>query len=395
MSDDAPRFDPSRGAHPHPQYGEKADEAVTVSMSTEPGDWLVNTADAVIVPMSASEVLEGVRAGRLAASSLVWRQGMPEWAPLGSIPQLAPAARLLPAQPPGGAPASSQPLARRATTAPSPSRRPTLPLGLAIPSSRPAHAKPTLPPAARSSDESEVLAVYTRPAATISFELPAEAPPAREAPERAPRAAAPPPGPLETLAPTTSDSAPRTPPRPRRSEPAVAANAEHRDVERRGKRPVLLWSVSSAAAASLLTFWLARTTDEQPPVVPVKAATVAIPTSPLAPPLAPTASVEAASAPSAVPSAATPVEPARVPAPRKTARAKAARPKPSAPPAEALPPASAAVASEKDPNPFDVTLEEDPPAGALPRASAAPPLSQAPTPAEAAAEPEPTSDSSL
>ncbi len=366
-------------------------------MSTEPGDWLVNTADAVIVPMTAGEVLEGIRAGRLSASSLVWRQGMPEWAPLGSIPQLAHAARLMPTEPPRGAPASSPPLpARRAATAPSPSRRPTLPLGLAIPTSRPAHAKPTLPPAARSSDESEVLAVYTRPAATISFDLPAEAPPAREAPQRAPRAAAPPPGPLETLAPTTSDSAPRTPPRPRRSDHDVAATADHRDEARRGKRPVLLWSVSSAAAASLLTFWLARTTNEQPPVVPVKAAIVAVPTSsPPVPPLAPMGSVEAASAPSAVPSATTPVEPAAMPAPRKTARAKPARPKPSAPPAEALPRASDAVATEKDPNPFDVTLEEDPPAEALPRASEAPPLSQASAPAEAAAEPEPTSDSSL
>jgi hypothetical protein len=43
-----------------PDYGPKSgetDDAVTVSLSTTPGEWLVNTVDAVVVPMSMADVL--------------------------------------------------------------------------------------------------------------------------------------------------------------------------------------------------------------------------------------------------------------------------------------------------------------------------------------------------
>src|SRR5882762_5844858 len=78
-------------------YADKSgdtDEAVTVSISTTPGEWLVNTNDAVVVPMSMMELVEGLRHGKLNERSLVWRAGMQEWAPVDKVPQLKLAARL-------------------------------------------------------------------------------------------------------------------------------------------------------------------------------------------------------------------------------------------------------------------------------------------------------------
>src|SRR6478609_9124357 len=79
-----------------PEYTNKgeADDAVTVSLSTTPGEWLVNTNDAVVVPMSMAEVVEALQKRKLTERSLVWRAGMQEWAPVDKVPQLKLAARL-------------------------------------------------------------------------------------------------------------------------------------------------------------------------------------------------------------------------------------------------------------------------------------------------------------
>ena len=96
-----------------------------------------------------------------------------------------------------------------------------------------------------------MLAVYARPAATISFDLsPSE--PARVPPPPPP--AIPPP---QTLAPTTSDTK-RQPPRsvtppPFSADLSVVAASQFRAVQKSSKRLVWVSSVVSAAAASLLT----------------------------------------------------------------------------------------------------------------------------------------------
>src|SRR6185503_834760 len=103
MSDDPRVVDSGWDALSEYKPGD-ADEAVTVSISTTPGEWLVNTVDAVVVPMSMAEVVEALRMRKLTERSLVWRAGMQEWAPVERVPQLKLAARL-PSVMPSTAPA--------------------------------------------------------------------------------------------------------------------------------------------------------------------------------------------------------------------------------------------------------------------------------------------------
>src|SRR5882757_6930208 len=95
MADDSRLLD--KGWDGLPDYAEQSgdtDDAVTVSISTTPGEWLVNTVDAVVVPMSMAEVVEALQTRRLTERSLVWRAGMQEWAPVDKVPQLKLAARM-------------------------------------------------------------------------------------------------------------------------------------------------------------------------------------------------------------------------------------------------------------------------------------------------------------
>lgn len=395
MSDDPHVID--KGWDALPQYSDKdGDDAVTVSISTAPGEWLVNTKDSVVVPMSMAEVVEALRAGKLTERSLVWRHGMQEWAHVETVPQLRLAARLparatptatpLAAPPPRPAKALAPARASSPAAAPTPphgpaphqlSRRSTLPMGLPAPSApRPTPSTPLLPtlsPAQR--DEPEVLAVYARPAATISFDL------SPEQPLRAPTPPAPPLQPSrsaalstpETLAPLASDSAPR----PRYSELSVVAAADFRAIQQSGKRRVVLWSLGSAAAASLLTFLVARTEPAPMAAVVVAAAqesapaavVVSTPQPSAAPvasaepaPAAESASVDAAAAPAVAASALSKE------APRKLSKPQARRRKPAAvTPAPTPEPATVATSSSSDsaePNPYDVKLEEMPEAPA-------------------------------
>src|SRR6478735_7833323 len=60
------------------------------------GEWLVNVADDVVVPMTTLEVVDGLRKGRLSEEFLVWRIGMHDWTAIVDVPQLRLAAGSLP-----------------------------------------------------------------------------------------------------------------------------------------------------------------------------------------------------------------------------------------------------------------------------------------------------------
>jgi len=63
---------------------------------TNHGEWLVNVADDVVVPMTTLEVVDALRKGRLSEQSLVWRIGMHDWTAVLDVPQLRLAAGSLP-----------------------------------------------------------------------------------------------------------------------------------------------------------------------------------------------------------------------------------------------------------------------------------------------------------
>ncbi len=398
MDDDSHVID--KGWDALPEYGNlsgDADDAVTVSISTTPGEWLVNTIDAVVVPMSMAELVVGLRSHKLTERSLVWRAGMQEWAPVDRVPQLKLAARMpltaTPSStPPRPTPAAthSKPPAKpvRATPAPRntppqfatspstppqslPNRKSTLPFGLQTPiapQSRPAHLRPSsspraaLPPPA-SKEEPEVLAVYDRPAATISFDLSPVQPLRATA-----RAPTPPP---QTLAPTTTDSAQRRAPVPRNPDLSVVAASEFRQVQRSSKRLVWISSVASAAAASLLTLWASRGAAPTPPAVVAPAPAAAAPPAVVARPAPVTAVPEPSPTPVGATSESAPAAPIKSPSavatkPKSTARkAKAvsavATPRPLRDDADQH---AATIDPSAEPNPYDVKLAEDAPAGA-------------------------------
>jgi hypothetical protein len=333
MADDTQVID--KGWDALPEYTDKteADDAVTVSLSTAPGEWLVNTTSSVVVPMSMAEVVEALRAGKLTERSLVWRQGMQEWACVDAVPLLKLAARIS-ATPPPPPPPRSRPHATPPTppsARPSPlqhpglSRRSTLPFGLPAPNPAAApvrpHATKAILPARDTSEDTGVLAVYARPAATISFDL------SPEQPLRAPAKVAPAQVAPQTLAPTTSDSSPRAA-HFQAADLSVVAAADYRQVKRSGKRMVLGWSLASAVGASVLTFLLARSE----PGVPVAAtrapeAAAAMPTTAPEPPKV---AAKAEPAPEAAPSAAEPA-PAEAPVMSKAVAAALSPPKAKAP----------------------------------------------------------------
>lgn len=387
MDDDSRVID--KGWDALPEYGSQsgdADDAVTVSISTTPGEWLVNTVDSVVVPMSMVEVVEALQARKLTERSLVWRAGMPEWAAVEKVPQLKLAARMSPAtsstipprpsiavtaapsapSKPPPKPVRAAPAARPSTIPPQslPSRKGTLPFGLPTPlagQSRPGSALGSSPRAALtpppSKEEPEVLAVYARPAATISFDL---------APVEPRRATAPVSSAPQTLAPMTTDSAQRRAPVPRSADLSVVAASDFRQVQRTSKRLVWISSLVSAAAASLLTFAISRgsssSTPTTPPAPARAAATPAAPavTANTAPLLAPLPSAEPASEAAPAPSSKTaPSAAPTKPKPARRARAVSVAPRPVKPEAD---PGASTRDPSSEPNPYDVKLDEDPPA---------------------------------
>jgi hypothetical protein len=258
---------------------EDGEDAVTVSVSNTPGEWLVNTDNSMVVPMSMVEVVEALRAGRLTERSLVWRSGMQEWAPAGSVPQLRLAARL-----PVAAHVPPKLPLKRTSTLPFgvPERKPAaLPQPIRVPAPDIApRAREALEQPARGVVEQRALAVYDRPIATATF------PPAIPIP--AP----------ETLAPITRDS-PAAAPELQWHESSVVAASQFRALRERAQRVTVLASVASAALASLVTFALVRRVPVQAeapqmsPRAPHAAVAAAPSTAPLevAPLATPSASV--------------------------------------------------------------------------------------------------------
>jgi hypothetical protein len=386
MNDDSRVID--KGWDALPEYASKSgdadEEAVTVSISTTPGEWLVNTVDAVVVPMSMAEVVEALQSHKLTERCLVWRAGMQEWAPVDQVPQLKLAARLSKsasggAPPPAAAatvtPSKPPPKSARATPLPPPApaaamppgRKSTLPFGFTAPRggqppSRPSNPRPSSPRnallPATSKEEPEVLAVYERPAATISFDL-SPVQPLRTVPSTAPT-------PPHTLAPTTTDSTQRRAPVPGNSDLSVVAASDFRHVQRSSRRLVLLSSLGSAATASLLTFALARSSaprssaaHSQPLVAPVVSPAAVAPVVAPPPPSAVVAS-ELVPTPAATSEASAAAKPKPKASPRRGKAVKAAPARPAR--AEADP----TRAPASDPNPYDVKLDEDPSLGTAP-----------------------------
>jgi predicted Zn finger-like uncharacterized protein len=56
------------------------------------GDWHVVVNDAQEGPFTSEEITAKVEAGDLGLDTFVWKEGMAEWVPLGSVPELAPSA---------------------------------------------------------------------------------------------------------------------------------------------------------------------------------------------------------------------------------------------------------------------------------------------------------------
>lgn len=407
MDDDSGGLD--KGSDPLPKYdgADDAEEAVTVSISTAPGEWLVNTADSVVVPMSMAEVVDALRAGRLTERSLVWRNGMQEWLQVERVPQLKLAARLPAKAAARPAPRLSPPpkpakslrtstaplgtprpsLAPEVASTPRPSRPPSVPPAprasrppMSVPrpalaAPRPAIApRPELPPPPGGGDSA--LAVYDRPAATISFELVRpEAPVASQPPASAPPSTLAP----ETLAPTTTESVPSRP-APRNSDLSVVAASQFRAQKRSWQRWLWLSSAGSAAAASLLTFWLARgsaTSERDAAVSAASSHEVEAPpvTSSSVPAVAPLPAPVVVAAQPAPSRSATP--PAK---PKVKRKARAWHPPRAASGATTAPATATTSDPSADPNPYDVKLAEEPSAPAPATAS------------EAMTTPEPSSD---
>lgn len=276
------------------------------SNGTSSNEWLVNVTDEVVVPMVTSEVVEALRAGRLTNRSLVWRAGMHDWSALAEVPQLRLAAgpKALPS-------AASTPGPIIVSKPPKPTaeqrRRNTLPMGfpavrdsasvqqpaglsaaLSTPVSTPRQDKPTR------EDSSDALAVYERPAASLTFSdsvraewqgkgrivnqgaaRPAPAAPNASAasassaprrltpvpavPTRLPVRAAPS-VPSNTLAPTTAEAEIATSTRGvgMWGDRSVVLASELRAVKRTSKRVALWAAVGSALVASGFTFWAAH-----------------------------------------------------------------------------------------------------------------------------------------
>jgi outer membrane biosynthesis protein TonB len=137
----------------------------------------------------------------------------------------------------------------------------------------------------------------------------------------------------------------------------VVAASDFRQVQRSSKRLVLISSLASAAAASLVTFALSRghttntaATPVEVPAPPVAAAPVA------APPVAPTAPPSAAPEPAPAEVAA-PAPSVEKPKPARKAKAASVAPRPRS---EAVVPAAPRDPAA-EPNPYDVKLDEEAP----------------------------------
>jgi hypothetical protein len=433
MTDDAGAPDP--GSDALPPYAERAgdaEEAVTVSISTAPGEWLVNTNDSVVVPMSMAEVVQALRSGRLTDRCLVWRSGMQEWLQVERVPQLKLAARLPASAPraPRLSPPPKPPKSARATTAPhgtpsasispeassSPSAAPPSPPpspssprhSRPPPPSSPRHSRPPPPSSARHSRPPPPSSTHPsrppipRPATLVPREQVAErlaAAALPEPPSRVPPRTAlpPPPGaddgvlavydrptatisfeliqpasvPPSTLAPETlAPTTTESVP----SRPPMMRNADLSVVaaaQFRAKQRSwrrLIWVSSLASAAAASLLTFLLSGSSKPEPA------TAGPTAAELPASRPTSAPSTAPTPPP-PLAATPAAPTHDAAPSKPKTKRKARAwhPPRVAPVVAPPSASSTQDPSTEANPYDVKLTEDPPTPTKPSESQASP----------------------
>jgi len=239
------------------------------------GEWLVNVADDVVVAMATLEVIDGLRKGRLSEQSLVWRIGMHAWTSIIDVPHLRLAAGSR-TPPPTTARATQPPFVAQAEGR---RRLNTLPLGFPAVRDAATVRQPVgfSPPSSQSSPESaalagrdEPLAVYERPAASLTFSASGRADwqgeldsprltpvPSVTAPlTRQPTQSTMP----NSLAPTTAETDTRD--RARRlgtwDEFDELLASERRADQRSSRRTVLWAALGSASLAGIFALWVLR-----------------------------------------------------------------------------------------------------------------------------------------
>lgn len=370
---------------------------------TGPGDWLVNVAGDVVVPMSTADIVEGLRSGKLSERSLVWRLGMQDWIVLGEVPQLRLAA--------GAASVSAPPASARVSHAPreqqaEPARRNTLPYGFPVardpasvrqpvglnltsPLSTPVSAPRGAAPLESNDDDDDALAVYERPAASLTFSEsvraewngesrlvtqsapPPSAPPASTrrltpVPAATARFSQPPRSVLpNSLIPTTSELDSRGSSRPpNHADLSVVLASDFRAAKASTKRVALWAALGSALAASALTLWLVRKPAPESPTTSLAAQPVAAQAI-AAPPAAP--------APVELPTPSAPASALALPIKAVIPRVPKAALRPRVKHAPQVEPAAAVAVSQPEPsdNPYDLgpTTPSEPRAAATQEAT--------------------------
>jgi len=311
------------------------------------GEWLVNSSDDVVAPMTTLEVIDALRKGALSDEALVWRVGMRDWTPVMDVPQLRLAASSRP--PPAVAPSvESAPVTAATVAAPADA---ALHENSAEYDDSPAHFESVNDSELEESDE-PVTTLMQDPTLSIMH---------------------------GSLAPTTAEAA-ASPGAPSGWEHLDELLAGERRAEQQHTRRVVFWAaLGSAAMAAAFTLFLVRSPAreesrpaqaEQPSSAPeLVAAPVPVPTATFqAPASASAAALDPAPTASAVPTA-------KSGAPRVTRRPKHAAAITTSPdaPSDVTPAADEAAGSPA------VAIASGAPPEATPNASAAPPSTAAPS----------------
>jgi hypothetical protein len=310
------------------------------------GEWLVNSSDDVVAPMTTLEVIDALRKGALSDEALVWRVGMRDWTPVMDVPQLRLAASSRP--PPAVAPSvESAPVTAATVAAPADA---ALHENSAEYDDSPAHFESVNDSELEESDE-PVTTLMQDPTLSIMH---------------------------GSLAPTTAEAA-ASPGAPSGWEHLDELLAGERRAEQQHTRRVVFWAaLGSAAMAAAFTLFLVRSPAreesrsaqaEQPNSAPeLVAAPVPVPTATFQAPASARAALDPAPTASAVPTA-------KSGAPRVTRRPKHAAAITTSPdaPSDVTPAADEAAGSPA------VAIASGAPPEATPNASAAPPSTAAPS----------------
>jgi predicted Zn finger-like uncharacterized protein len=276
--------------------GEGPSASIELSVTDE---WYVAINGVPVGPVRISEIRRKAATGAVTEESLCWQEGLEEWRPIRSVPDLAALVReaalgnrpsLLAPEPPPPAPPPPPPPPRASSMQPGP-RPPTGPAGRNTPAPpAPRQAAPSSPAAARSN------VVPLRPAASASFDdlgLPGNAPMgggSSAALSTAPAPIlAPPPSPMIAptpdpfaLAPTPSAPTPAPLHAYREGAPSIAAPPPTYDNSKRGGVPLWFWPILVLALGfgGGIAFIAFRPQPAPAPVViqmPTPAATTAAP----------------------------------------------------------------------------------------------------------------------